>query len=195
VKRLLWVSPILLLVLSVSAVADSVTITLSPGIPDESNFRFVARQGGIYANLAGTVPESFYSTSLIPPGSTLGGTSEVFVDGGLIKINGVSYDDLGLDIGSLFVSTFTFPTNGKDFTTPIQASFSVTELIVVTGEYINISGTASGKVTFHYISNVGLYSPTKIFLTTVPEPTTLGLLGTGLVGIFAFAGKELKRTH
>ena len=115
----------------------------------------------------------------------------MFVDGGAIKINGVSYDNLGLDIGSLFVSSFTFPTNGKDFTVPVSASFSVDELIVGVGN-IHLNGTASGKVTFKFNSNVGLYSPSTIFLTTVPEPSTLGLLGIGLTGILALARKKLK---
>ena len=194
-KRFMLASPILLLLISVTAFADSVTIILAPGIPDESNFEFVSHQQGISVFLVGTVPESFYSGSLIAPGSTLGGASEVFVDGGLIKINGVSYDNLGGDIGTLFISSFTFPTNGKDFTIPIQASFSVDEEIVGTGGHIHINGTASGKVTFKFISNVGLYRPSTIVLTTVPEPATLGLMGTGLAGIFAFAQKKLKRIH
>ena len=176
---------------SVSAFADSVTITLAPGTPDESNFTFAAQQQGFSVFLFGTVPESFYSISLIAPGSTLGGTSEVFVDGGLIKINGVSYENLGHDIGTLFISSFTFPTNGKDFTVPVSASFSVDELIVGVGN-IHLNGTASGKVTFKFNSNVGLYSPSTIFLTTVPEPSTLGLLGIGLTGILALARRKLK---
>jgi hypothetical protein len=143
----------------------------------------------------GTVPESFYSNSLIAPGSTFGGSSEVFVDGGFIKINGVFYDNLELDVGSLFISSFTFPTNGKDFTIPVQASFSVNEQIVGTGMNIHINGTASGKVTFQFLSNVGLYAPSRMVLTTVPEPATLGLMGTGLAGILAFARTKLKRIH
>jgi hypothetical protein len=194
-KRFMLVSPILLLVISVSAFADSVTIILAPGSPDESNFQFISHQQGISVFLVGTVPESFYSNSLIAPGSTLGGTSNVFVDGGLIKINGVSYDNLGLDIGSLFIGSFTFPTNGKDFTIPVQASFSVAEQIVGTGITIHINETVSGKVTFRFISNVGLYRPSTIVLTTVPEPATLGLMGTGLAGILALARKKLKRIH
>ena len=190
-KRFLRASPILLLLISLSAFADSFTLLLAPGSPEGGNFEFISRQPGISVFLVGTVPESFYSNSLIAPGSTLGGTSEVFVDGGAIKINGVSYDNLGLDIGSLFVSSFTFPTNGKDFTVPVSASFSVDELIVGVGN-IHLNGAASGKVTFKFNSNVGLYSPSTIFLTTVPEPSTLGLLGIGLTGILALARRKLK---
>ena len=181
-KRFLMAFPVILVLISVSAFADSVTITLAPGTPDESNFTFAAQQQGFSVFLFGTVPESFYSISLIAPGSTLGGTSEVFVDGGLIKINGVPYENLGDDIGTLFISSFTFPTNGKDFTIPVQAAFSVDEEIIGSGN-INIHGAVSGKVTFKFIPNVGLYEPTTIVLTTVPEPATLGLLGIGLIGI------------
>ncbi|MCU1270045.1 MAG: hypothetical protein JWN74_1339 [Acidobacteriaceae bacterium] len=194
-KRFMLVSPILLLLISVSAFADSVTIILAPGSPEGGNFEFISHQQGISVFLVGTVPESFYSGSLIAPGSTLGGASNVFVDGGLIKINGVSYDNLGLDIGSLFIGSFTFPTNGKDFTIPVHASFSVDEEIVGTGITIHINQTVSGRVKFYFISNVGLYVPSRMVLTTVPEPATLGLMGTGLAGILAFARKKLKGIH
>jgi PEP-CTERM motif len=194
-KRFLWVSPILLVLISVCASADSVTIFLAPASPDESNFFFVERQQGIFVEIAGTTPESFYSPLVsFAPGSTFGGVSEVFVDGGLVKINGVSYENLGEDIGSLFISSFTFPTNGKDFTTRVQASFSVDEQILGWG-VLGINGTASGKVTFKFDSALGLYEPSRMVLTTVPEPATLGLVGIGLTGIFAFARKELKRIH
>lgn len=193
-KRSMLASPVLLLLISVGAFADSITITLAPGTPDESNFQFAEQQGGTSIFLFGTVPESFYSISLIAPGSTLGGTSEVFVDGGLIRINGVAYDNLENDIGTLFISSFTFPTNGKDFTVPIQATFSVDEQIIGSGS-IDIRGTVSGKVTFKFIPNVGLYEPTTIVLTTVPEPATAGLLGIGLISTFAFGRRGLKRIH
>ena len=191
-NRFMLASPILLLFISVSAFADSVTIILAPGSPDESNFQFVSHQQGTSVFLVGTVPESFYSTSLIAPGSTFGRSVPSICGWRRHQDQWcLLYDNLGLDIGSLFISSFTFPTNGNDFTVPIQASFSVDEEIVGTGINIRINETVSGKVTFHFISNVGLYRPSKNSLkSTVPEPATLGLVGTGLRWHIRFCAKR-----
>jgi hypothetical protein len=41
-KRFMLASPVLFLLISASAFADSVTIILAPGEPDQSNFAFVS---------------------------------------------------------------------------------------------------------------------------------------------------------
>jgi len=51
-----------------------------------------------------------------------------------------------------------------------------------------VGGGAVGKIPFHLFN--GLYYAGGF--TTVPEPGTLALMGTGLIGILAFARKRLR---
>jgi hypothetical protein len=57
-----------------------------------------------------------------------------------------------------------------------------------TGQIIDLYGSSKGKITFFRAD--GLYYAGSF--TTVPEPGTLGLMGTGLIGIFSVARRRLR---
>jgi len=60
-----------------------------------------------------------------------------------------------------------------------------------TGDLLTVSGFASGYVSFFLGESTGLYYATEPFVAT-PEPGTLGLIGTGLLGVLTFARGRLR---
>ena len=180
-KRFLWASPMLFLALSVSAFANSTMggITIGLGPNDGSGDNFVFLQGNDIFIDGGT-PFGFFNNQGYPPGSTLGGGTQVFFDNGTIKIGGITYDLLFTGPGTLFISPFTVPSNGQALT---FVSFSAQALVYVNGQplLLNLGGSAS----WLFSANSGIF-------TTTPEPGTLGLMGTGLIGVLGFARKKLR---
>ncbi|SRR6266568_1156556 len=189
-KRFLLASLLLIILLSASAFADSVKIFLSPNDGSGDNFGFLGNDVGI----DGGVPFSFFNNQGYAPGSTFGGPVDVFFSDGFIKIGPTTYDLDFNSPGTLFISTFTLPTNGKFFPIQAFASFSVLATIFVNGQpvQINVSGAAPGVMTFGFDPSSGLYFANPVVFATAPEPGTLGLMGTGLIGVLGFARKKLR---
>ena len=115
-KRLPWATPLLLLLISTATFADSVRFGLSVNDGSGDNFGFIQQPGGIIMGGGGGTPTGFFDN--FPgyrPGDPFGGDVPIFFSGGSTTIGGTTYD---VDwSGALFVSTFTFPTNGKDSST------------------------------------------------------------------------------
>jgi hypothetical protein len=199
-NRFLWMAPVLFAVMLGSASADSVRIFLHPNIVGD-NFSFFASGVGYSVGVSGGVPSDFFG-GLFPedgraPGSEFGGSADIFFCCGFAQFGRNTYD-LGFSgPGSLFMTTSTFPTNGKDFVTfQVRIDVSIPGLIVDpnTGETrdFGIGGSANGTISFRLDSN-GLYYPADdIGFVQAPEPGTLGLMGSGLIGIFALARRRLK---
>jgi len=178
-KRFFWLTLLLVLV-SVGAVADSVKIDLFPNDGSGDNFGASVRQGSQFTVVFGGTPPDFLSgTRGHRPGDTVGGSADLFVSGGRVKIHGTSFDLEPLEVGSIFMTSFVLPTNGKDFTAKVMISFSALMLILDTDQTLPVGGSASGHIKFHFED--GTYFPDEFIQT--PEPGTLGLLGTGLATI------------
>lgn len=192
-KRFLCAIPLVFALISLRANADTITtIFLSPNNGSGSNFGFQQQSPGLKIQIDGGIPFDVFNTSGYSPGSTLGGTFDVFFDDGSIAINGISHD---LDLsrtGTLFMSSITLPTNGAaTFSTLVKFVFSVEAINVDTGQPVNIFGTASGIATFTLFD--GIYFAQGITATsTVPEPGTLGLVGTGVLSILALLRTRVK---
>jgi len=183
-KRLLLLAPVFLL-LSVSALADSVTMDLFPSNAFD-NFLFVQQGNGFKVRFSGETQfgNSFFDPQYAP-GSTVGGFTDVLTASVLIKINGVSHDVQSFSFApALFIFPFTLPTNGKDFTINTEAFFAFSA-ILDNGQTFDVFGAAPGKMRFTF--GDGIYTTQPVRLSTVPEPSTLGFLATGITGIFALA--------
>ena len=85
------------------------------------------------------------------------------------------------------------PTDGRDvFRVPLVISFSHTGINFETGETIGVGGGAKGSITF-YRGADGLYYASRF--EQAPEPGTLALIGTGLMGVAAVARKRLRTSE
>ncbi len=190
-KRFLWAAPLLFVLFSSGAWADSVNIFLSPaeGFGGD-NFGIEQQSSGMTVILSGATG-ALENTGYVP-GSTLGGLSTVYLDGGIALINGVYYNlNPNLGPGVLFMSSITLPTNGfSTVTVPVVLSGGGSATIAGTGQTISVFGTSTGTITFVKNGYNGLYYAGSF--TTVPEPNTLGLIGTGLIGIFSVARRRLR---
>ena len=89
------------------------------------------------------------------------------------------------------------PTNGQTaFTVPVDISFSFPNTFLAdTGEPFAVGDGARGTMSF--VLDFDGYRPDGGFTQTppvppvTPEPNTLALIGTGLIGILSFAHKRL----
>ena len=135
---------------SASAFADSITIGLNPNDGSGDNFGFSSIQPGFVVGFGGGTPYGFFNDQGFASGSTFIGATPVFFSSGSVQFGDNTYDLSG-GTGSLFLSNFTFPTNGQNFSILVQADFSASAYYFDNaGQYqtINIGGSAPGTMTF-----------------------------------------------
>jgi hypothetical protein len=183
-KRLLCPLLLPLLLLSTFTFADSIGFNLVVNTGGGDNFGFVQQSGKIFMGGFGGTPLGFFDSSPgYRPGDPFGGDVPIFFSGGFATIDGITYGVLWS--GGLFVTPFTFPTNGKDFRVPVMVGFSANGTILDTGQLISAGGTANGYISF-FVGVDGLYYPGSDFVP-VPEPDTWAMLATGVATIWGVA--------
>jgi PEP-CTERM motif len=198
-KRILWMA-LLALALPLSAFAgSSVDFTNDGGMLmgssaglSLSGSELVAVNGlGNLGLVTGNLGTLTFSTGSLASGSLqMGGT---FNAGGMFQISGNGTD--GIPNGMIFNGTFTGPVtwtlvtlaNGTHNYT-LTGSVSGTWLGGGTVEGATVQLTINtGKGFFNGMTNISS-GDTNI---TVPEPGTLGLLGTGLIGLAGMLRKKV----
>jgi hypothetical protein len=187
-RRLILATPLLCSLLTATAFADTI-IGLVPNDGSGDNFGFRTYGPGYNISGGGGIPADAFSDFPpgYAPGSTFGiGGAEIFFEDGFAKLGPIS-SDVDFTDGTLFVSSVTLPTNGKDFRAFVTVSFNASGIFLATGEPISANGSAHGYIDFSYID--GAYYPGAFKET--PEPGTLALVGTGVLGIVARAKKRL----
>lgn len=135
-----------------------------------------------------------FSTGGLSSGSLqMGGT---FASGGTFSITGNGTD--GIPTGTIFNGSFSGPVTWT-LVTLANGTHNYTLTGSITGTWYNgatVDGATvqltinTGKGFFNGTTNIS--SGDTNIITTVPEPGTLGLLGTGLIGLAGVLRRKLK---
>ena len=188
-KRFLRVTPILLVLLSTCAFANSTRISYSP-FDSGDNFAAVQSAPGFIAAVYGSTPLDFFNIRGYEPGSTLGGSTNLAISIGFAKFGTNIYELTPTAYGTLDLSNFTLPTNGKDLVRVlVRIEYSAPMMIIDTGDFLELNGAARGSITFTRGQD-GLYHAESF--SQAPEPGTLGLMSSGLIGAIALVRRRLR---
>ena len=198
-KPLLRILSAAVVLISISAFADTIRYNLNANFivaPNSGGGDNVAGQiwgpGISLGAIGGTVEQWFDNTTGYPAGSQAGGINAT-IDWDLygLTIGSQAYDtdELLLTPTLLDVGSFTFPTNGKNFTVtlPTLMDFSgtiTTNCPPCTSQIFDLA-SKPGRLTlsFFYLPESRVYFPESGFFSTVPEPSTLGLIVTGMCAV------------
>ena len=200
-KRIGWLVLLLVVMTSVSALADSVnftaastTLIIYPYIGYNNVYLLMSGPGLFLGGWAGTPPNWFSGTVGYLPGSIGGGKIPLTlydVGGYLPGLGGIDVagGQMNCCSATLFAGTFTFPTTGKDFTIYLPATISGISGTASNGDAFSFSPTA-GSVKLSFTYSGGLYYGSQGSFGPAPEPGTLALMGTGIIAILSLVRRR-----
>ncbi len=190
-RSLLPLSFLCATLISSTAFADH--IYLGPNDGSGDNFGFIGQMNGHQLFLSGGTPYYFFGLGGYEPGSTFGGGDTLFLYPTVAWVDGMPEEfNFPQTDSYIFMSSFTLPAVGKDFTEFVEIGFSAVGISFDTGQTIGIGGGARGKISFYYSPESGLYYPGAF--VQAPEPSAMELIGIGIIGILGSARKRLKKT-
>ena len=166
-----WSISSLSLTLNTSSTVGN-TMFNSPGTSGSFDISWLSNDGGWIQGTGSQSPASYTGISYNSLQSTLSATPATL-------LNSASFAAQG----TLVPETFSMSTANTDFLSALMAGDSISLLLTPADNQVAFNFTSEG---YSGGSNPALYSPTLTFtVTTVPEPTTLALLGGGLA-LFSF---------